>query len=60
MDNNKKLIELSDEIEQLQNWVVDHPAADHYAKMEVVAQWIEKSNERQRIITDQLRITTTN
>lgn len=54
MDKLTKFNQLNDEIEELQNWVVDHPNADYFAKMEVVTKWIAKTNERQVLIQDGL------
>jgi len=55
MHNNEILQQLSDEIEKLQEWIVDHPLADYYAKMEVLNKWTEKTNQRQAIIQRQLQ-----
>ena len=55
MDNTQKFRQLSKEIEELQNWCVDHPNADYFAKMEVVTKWIAITNERQMLIQDELK-----
>jgi hypothetical protein len=54
MDNTQKFSQLSDEIDALESWVVDHPNADYFAKMEVVTKWIAKTDERQTLIQDEL------
>jgi 3-methyladenine DNA glycosylase AlkC len=55
LKDNKELIALSDQIEEYQNWIVDHPNADYYAKMEVLDKWTQACNKRQHIIMHEMR-----
>jgi hypothetical protein len=48
--HDNKIKELSDEIEALEMWVVDHPDADYHTKKEVVDKWAAKNEERLRLI----------
>jgi hypothetical protein len=54
MDSKIRFKQLSDEIEELQNWIVDHPQADYYAKLTVLEKWTNKCAERQTLVQSEL------
>jgi hypothetical protein len=50
--DKQKFTQLSNEIEELQNWIVDHPNADYFAKKEVLVRWNSKVKERNRLLNN--------
>lgn len=50
MDRDKRIKQLCDDIELLQDWIVDHPLADYYTKKTVVDKWKAKCEECQELI----------